>query len=390
MNVYLDNGATTRLTDSMKRYLTSVLDLWGNPSSLHSMGEEPRRILRNARQSVADFLHAEPNEVFFTPSGSGSNTLAVKGLTSENPSEDPYDVFYSPTAHKSLQDACRSCVHHAPLKVDAVGRIRPEYLEEVLTGRRERRPLVCIEAANSEIGTLNDVPMIGAIVHAHHGTFLVDATGYVPSYEVNVRAWRPFVDLLSFSGHKLRALKGVGVLWKREGLALKPLIYGSQQNGLVAGTENVLGIASLGKAVTEHDYASVSPADRDAVHDYVMANVTDCYLVGPSIESGNRLPNNLYLCFRGVEGESLMLLLDTYGIQVSTGSACTGGDLTASAALTAIGMKGGDLHSCIRLSFGEKLRDAELSYVCQTLKQCVEALRSLPAQEPVFRGTPHS
>lgn len=390
VNVYLDNGATTRLTDSMKRYLTSVLDLWGNPSSLHSMGEEPRQILRNARRSVASFLHAEPNEVFFTPSGSGSNTLAVKGLTSENPSEDPYDIFYSPTAHKSLQDACRSCVHHAPLKVDAVGRIHPEYLEDVLTGCRERKPLVCIEAANSEIGTMNDVAGIGAIVRAHHGTFLVDATGYVPSREVDVRAWRPFVDLLTFSGHKLHALKGIGVLWKREGLVLKPLIYGSQQDGIIAGTENVLGIASLGKAVTDHDYASVSSADRDTVHDYVMANIPDCYLVGPSTSSGDRLPNNLYLCFRGVEGEALMLLLDTYGIQVSTGSACTSGNLTASAALTAIGMKSDDLHSCIRLSFGEKLRDAELSYVCRTLKQCVEALRSLPARESVVRDTPHS
>ncbi len=374
LRVYLDNAATTGLSDSTKEFLISVLDMWGNPSSLHSQGTKPKQIISEARQSVAKFINADVNEIFFTPSGSASNTLAVKGLTSDNPEENKYEVFYSPTAHKSMLKACESCIYHTPLKVNSDGEIDLVYLQDVLTRHNGRKPLVCIEAANSEIGTVNDVIAIGSIAHKYNAVLVVDATGYIPSYKVNMKLWENYIDILTFSGHKLHALKGIAVLWKNKNIELKPLIYGSQEQGLIGGTEATLGIASLGKAVEEYDYSSITSSNRDYVYDYIMKNIPDSYLIGASIKSGNRLPHNLYMCFKGVEGESLMILLDMNDIQVSTGSACTSGELTPSAALSAIGMNEPDIHSCIRMTFSGNETKAELDYVCETLKQCVERL----------------
>ena len=182
--------------------------------------------------------------------------------------------------------------------------------------------------------------------------------------------------MIGFSGHKIGGLKGCGVLYKKKDIDIEPLIYGSQEKGLIGGTENVLGIASLGKAVEDYDYSFISSANRDDVYDYIEKNIHDSYLVGASIESGNRLPHNLFICFKGVEGESLMILLDTNGIQVSTGSACSSGDLTPSATLSAIGMDEQDIHSCIRMSFSGNESQEELDFVCKALKQCVENLRN--------------
>lgn len=375
-NIYLDNAATTPLTNSVKEYLISILDEWGNPSSLHSKGTEPKQIISEARQAVAKFINADEIEIYFVPSGSAGNTLAIKGLTSDNPEENKYEVFYSPTAHKSMLKACESCRYYTPLKVNADGEIDIAYLDDILTRHDSWTPLVCIEAANSEIGTINDVITIGYIVHKHNGILVVDATGYIPSYQVNMKLWRNYVDILTFSGHKLHALKGIGVLWKKKDIELKPLIYGSQEKGLCAGTENVLGIASLGKAVENYDYSSISSANRDYVYDYIVKNIPDSYLVGTSIESGDRLPNNLYICFKGIEGESLMILLDMNGIQVSTGSACNAGSLSASTTLSAIGMDESDIHSCIRLTFSGEETKEELRYICEILKKCVQNLRN--------------
>ncbi|MEY8525144.1 cysteine desulfurase family protein [Lachnospiraceae bacterium 38-10] len=376
MAVYLDNSATTPLSDSVKEYLISILDEWGNPSSLHSKGAKPKQIISESRQSVAEFINADEKEIYFVPSGSAGNTLAVKGLVSDNSQENQYEVFYSPTAHKSMLKVCESCRYSIPLKVNADGEIDIVYLEDILTKHNHWKPLVCLEASNSEIGTINDVTAIGNIVHRHDGILVVDSTAYIPSYQVNMKLWRKYIDILTFSGHKLHALKGIGILWKKSGVNLKPLIYGSQQNGIAAGTEPVLNIASLGKALEEYDYSSISSANRDYVYNYIVKNIPNSYLVGAPIESGNRLPHNLFICFKGVEGESLMILLDMNGIQVSTGSACTSGNLTPSTTLSAIGIDEHDIHSCIRMTFSGKETIEELNFVCGILKQSVENLRS--------------
>lgn len=278
-----------------------------------------------------------------------------------------------------MQKVCKSCRYHAPLKVDSEGEIDIPHLHKTLI-RHERhdtlKPLVCIEAANSEIGTINDVLTIGYIVHRHNGILVVDATGYIPSYQINMKLWKNYIDVLTFSGHKFHSLKGIGVLWKNRNIELKPLVYGSQEQGLIGGTENILGIASLGKAIEEYDYFSISSSNRDYVYNYIINNISNCYLVGSPIESGNRLPRNLYVCFKGIDGEALMILLDMEGIQVSTGSACNSEDLSPSTALSAIGMNKQDIHSCICLTFSGNETKEDLDYVCIKITKCVEQLRN--------------
>jgi len=371
--IYLDNAATTPLSDSMKQYLISVLDLYGNPSSLHSIGEPTKQIISDARHKVAKFINANLKDIYFTSSGSASNTLAIKGYYAKH----NCTILYSPIAHKSILKCVQSCKNSCPLKVDSNGYIDFYDLKEWFD-TRNINPFVIIDYANSEIGTIQDVKKLIDLIHFYNGIVYLDCTGSIPQIPINVKSLD--ADMVGFSGHKLGGLKGCGVLYKKKDIDLEPLIYGSQENELIGGTENVLGIASLGKAVEDYDYSSISPCNRDYVYDYIMNNISNSYLIGASIESGNRLPHNLYMCFKGIEGESLMILLDMNGIQVSTGSACSSGSISPSSTLTAIGMNKNDIHSCIRLSFGETLCETELSFVCEKLKECVNRLRSLNNQ----------
>lgn len=380
-SIYLDHAAAAPLSDSMKNYLISLLPVYGNPSSLHTVGVRAGQLITQARASVAGFLNAAPDDIFFTGGGSAGNTLAVRGLVTDKPPAGQYEVFYSPTAHKSMLLACESCTYHTPLTVNSFGEISPTALDDLLSAHNRLRPFVCIEAAGSETGTIQDIAGIGSVVKKHNGLLLVDATGYIPSYPVDMGLWAPYVDMLTFSGHKLRALKGVGVLWKRRGIRLSPLIYGTQERGLIGGTENTLGIASLGKAAADYDYASITSRHRDYVYEYIVRRIPDCTLVGAPISSGRRLPRHLYLCFHGIEGESMMILLDLYGIQVSTGSACSQKNPAPPAALHAIGMKPEDMHSCIRITFSGEESKEDLDYVCGKLKQCAASLRKTDAAE---------
>lgn len=372
MEVYLDNSATTPLTDSVKKYLISILDEWGNPSSLHSQGTKPRKIISEARKSVAKFINANSDDIYFTSGGSASNTLAIRGYFLRNVCM----ILYSPIAHKSIIKCTDNCgLLGLPLKVNKEGFIDIHGLETSL--RSLNKALVVIDHANSEIGTIQNIDEIIKITHLYNGIVYLDCTGSIPTIPIDVK--KLDIDMLGFSGHKLGGLKGCGVLYKKKNIELEPLVYGSQEKGLIGGTENVLGIASLGKAVESYDYSSISSANRDYVYDYIIKNIPGSYLVGASIESGNRLPHNLFICFKGIEGESLLILLDMNGIQVSTGSACTSGDLTPSTTLVAIGMDENDIHSCIRMTFGNETKE-ELDYVCKTLKQCVEKLRNFNTQ----------
>ena len=373
MNVYLDNAATTNLSESVKKYLISILDEWGNPSSLHSQGTKPKQIISQARQSVAKFINADPKDIYFTCGGSASNTLAVRGYFLRNICM----ILYSPIAHKSIIQCADNCgLLSLPLKVNKDGIIDIHDLKNSLSSIN--KALVVIDYANSEIGTIQNVEEIIKLTHLYGGIVYLDCTGSISTVPIDVK--RLDVDMIGFSAHKLGGLKGCGGLYRKKNIELEPLIYGSQEQGLIGGTENVLGIASLGKALEEYDYSSISSANRDYVYDYITKNIPDSYLVGAPIESGSRLQHNLYICFKGVEGESLMILLDMNGIQVSTGSACASGDLSPSTTLSAIGMDEQDIHSCIRMTFSGTETQEELNYVCKTLKQYIENLRSFNTQ----------
>lgn len=365
--IYLDYAAAVPLSQTTKEYLISLLDIYGNPSSPHSIGREAKRIVTASRQAVAGFIHADPDDIYFTGGGAASNTLGVKGYYENHPCR----ILYSPISHKSILNCVGRHPDSRPLKVDSGGLIDLAYLKEQLL-ISDAAPFVVIDYANSELGTIQDVSGIIDLVHTHNGVVYLDCTGSIPTIPLDVSLLD--IDICGFSAHKLGGLKGCGVLYKHPRIDLEPLICGVQEQGLVGGTENVLGIASLGKAVEEYEYASVSTACRDYVHNYIINHIPGSYLVG---NSANRLPHNLYICFEGVEGEALMMLLDLNGIQVSTGSACNSGSLTASPALTAIGMRPEDLHSCIRMTFGGNETSRELDDICQKLKSCVEHLRNL-------------
>ncbi len=368
--IYLDQAATTPLTDSVKEYLISILDDFGNPSSLYALSDRPKQIISEARQSVAQFINADVNDIYFTSGGSASNTCSIKGYYLKN----NCTIFYSPITHKSILKCVKFYHNSISLKVNSEGIIDIHDLEEYLDVCIDT-PLVVIDHANSEIGTIQNIEQIIKMTHLHNGIVYLDCTGSIPTIPIDVK--KLDVDMLGFSAHKLGGLKGCGVLYKKKSIVLEPLVYGSQEKGLFGGTENILGIASLGKAVENYDYSSITSVNRDYVYNSIMENIPDAYLVGSSIESGNRLPHNLYMCFKGIEGESLMILLDMNGIQVSTGSACAAGDIEPSTTLSAIGMNKEDIHSCIRLTFNGKENKHELDYICNSLKRCINLLKEM-------------
>lgn len=370
--MFLDNAATTPLKPEVKEYVISLLDTYQNPSSMYQSGVNVKQIITTARKNVAKFINANPENIIFTSGGSASNTLAIKGFIGDTIN---YSVLYSPISHKSMLKCVESLHPHqcAKLKVNNNGFIDLDYLNDWASHREHTKLLVAIDYANSEIGTVQNIKRIIKIVHKYKGYVYLDCTGSMSQIPMNVKALD--VDMVGFSAHKLGALKGTGVLYKKSGIHLKPLIYGSQEQGLFGGTENVLGIASLGEAVKYLNYTSISSENRDYIYNYIINNISDSYLVGADLE--HRLPNNLYMCFKGIQGESLMTLLDMNNIQVSTGSACTSGDLMPSHTLVAIGMNKEDINSCVRITFSGNETKDELNYLCKKIKKNIETLRQL-------------
>ena len=353
--MYLDNAATTPLNPEVKNYIISLLDTYQNPSSLYQSGINVKQIIKTARNNVAKFINANPEDIIFTSGGSASNTLAIKGYTQRK----NCTVLYQPTCHKSILKCVKTIKKAYPLKVDKQGFIDIYDLREWLD--MHDNYFIILEYANSEIGSIQNIKEIINMCHFYNAIVYVDCTGSISQIPIDVK--NVDYDMLGFSAHKIHALKGTGVLYKKSSIELEPLIYGSQEQELFGGTENIIGIATLGKAVENYDYSSISSKNRDYVYDYIVRNISDIYLIGAPFEY--RLPHNLYMCFKGVQGESLMILLDMNGIQVSTGSACTSGDLQPSSTLTAIGIDKEDINSCIRMTFSGSETEDELNYFCE-------------------------
>ena len=366
--MYLDNAATTPLNPEVKNYIISLLDTYQNPSSMYQSGVNAKQIITTARNNIAKFIKANPENIIFTSGGSANNTLFIKGYTQRNECR----VLYSPTSHKSVLKCVESLKYKCSLKVDYTGKIDLQDLKECLSIDTMKK-LVVIEHANSEIGTIQDIKQIIEMCHFYNAVVYIDCTGSISQIPIDIKMLN--ADGIGFSAHKLGALKGTGVLYKNPSIYLEPLIYGSQEQGLFGGTENVIGIAALGKAVENYDYSSITSNNRDYIYNYINNNISDSYLVGADLK--HRLPHNLYICFKGIQGESLMTLLDMNGYQVSTGSACTSGDLTPSSTLLAIKMNKEDINSCVRITLSGKEEITELNKFCEVLKRCVETLRQL-------------
>lgn len=374
LSCYLDNAATTALLPEVKEYLVSMLDVFGNPSSTHSEGVKVNRMIESVRENVAKFINADFSEnIYFTSSGSASNTLGVQGFVLANKCK----VLYSPTAHKSILKTIGNLedfykIDAVELKVDSLGNIDIDFLMQELS-KDPKNMLVVLEYANSETGTVQDIKAISDVVHRYNGKLFVDCTGAISTIPLNVTGLN--VDIATFSGHKIGALKGVGVLYKKNDVELLPVVYGSQEQGLFAGTENVLGILSLGKAIDVTNYDKTSH-NRDLVWNCIK-NIEGISLIGSPLDK-NRLINNLYICVKGVLGRDIVALIDdVYKIQISTGSACNNGSSSPSSTVLAMGMSKEEADSCVRISFSGNETEDELKEFCKSFDICIKMLRNL-------------
>lgn len=380
--INLDNASTTNVSDAVLNSIESehllnyiIQNNYYNPSSVYQNGRNVRDMIETTRKNIARFINCnDTNNIIFTSGGSASNTLGVKGYYNKH----KCTTLYSPICHKSILKCTKSIPNAQSLKVDKRGFIDIYNLKErllYLYTNTIPSVLVVLEYANSEIGTIQNVKEITDLVHAFNGVVYLDCTGSFSQIPIDVQALD--VDMLGFSAHKIGGLKGTGVFYKKSNITLEPLIYGTQEQGLVGGTENTLGIYFLDKVIANYHYDNLTSTNRDYVYHYIMDNIADTYLIGANVDNNTRLPHNLYMCFRNIDGEYLMSMLDEFDILVSTGSACNSGNKHPSPTLTAINLNNDDIHSCIRMTFNGQETTEQLNYICEKLKQCVTALRML-------------
>lgn len=378
MQVYLDNHATTpvdpRVLEAMTPYFLSK---FGNPaSSSHSFGWEAAEAVRVARAQVAALIGAQASEIVFTSSATESNNLAIKGVVADRAGAH---LIVTTIEHSAVLDpaarleAKGAGVAVTRLGVDREGRIR---LNELAAALRPETVLVSIIAANNEIGVVQDMEAIGALVHAHGALLHSDATQAVGKIPVDVNAWR--VDLLSLSGHKLYAPKGVGALYIRADTPLvSQLDGGGHERGLRSGTLNVPGIVGLGEAARLAQEEMADEAVRiGRLRDRLRAAITGG-LEGVRVNgsSDHRLPHNLHLTFEGVEAE--LLMMSAHEIAVSSGSACTSAKRASSHVLRALGMSDAEAHCSLRFGLGRFTTEAEIDYAAARIVEAVGQLRPL-------------
>ena len=377
--VYADNAATTPVSQTvLNAMLPYYTEKYGNPSSLYAVGREAKKALEEARENVANHLGALPNEIFFTSGGSEADNWAIKGVAHELAKKGKKHIITSKFEHHAVLHTTEALEKEGfevtYLEVYENGIVKPEDVEKAI---REDTALVTIMYANNEIGTIQPISEIGAICKKHGVLFHTDAVQAVGNIKINVKEEN--IDLLSLSGHKLHAPKGVGALYVRRGIRLPNLISGgAQERGKRAGTENVAGIVALSVAMDE---AYTNLDERNAR----LIRMRDRLIEGASkIERSRlngdpikRLPGNFNMCFEGIEGESLLLKLDFAGICASSGSACTSGSLDPSHVLLAIGLPHEIAHGSLRISFSDQNTEEDVDYILEVLPGIVSYLRDI-------------
>ena len=375
--IYMDNAATTatrpEVLEAMLPYFTQI---YGNPSSIHAFGREARKAMENARRQVAAAIGCEAREVYFTAGGSESDNWAIRCALASRKGKH---IITSRIEHHAVLHTCeyleKQGYEVTYLPVDEYGIVSVESVKNAI---RPDTALITIMAANNEIGTLQPVAEIGKIAKEAGILFHTDAVQAVGAVPVDVKEWN--VDMLSLSGHKLHAPKGVGALYIRKGIRISNLIYGgAQERGLRAGTENLPGIVGLGKAIElataelEANAARLTKM-RDRLIEGILAAIPDVQLNGHRTQ---RLPGNVNVSVRYVEGEALLMRLDMAGIAASSGSACTSGSLDPSHVLLAIGLPHEIAHGSLRLSLGSGNTEEDIDYVIKTLPEIVSTLRAM-------------
>jgi cysteine desulfurase len=374
--IYLDNNATTSVApdvvDAILPYLTQY---YGNPSSMHRFGGQVGKALKQARQQVAALLGAEESEIIFTSCGTEGNNTAIRAAISAQP--DRKHLITTQVEHACVLNQFKQLEKQGYtvtyLSVNAKGQIDLMELEAAMTGNTA---LVSMMYANNETGTVFPVEQAGAIAKEYGATMHVDAVQVAGKLPLDMKT--STIDLMTISGHKLHAPKGVGALYVRRGFRFRPLLIGGhQERGRRAGTENVIGIIGLGKAaeLAQQHLADVASEKklRDRLEKGLLA-IPDTEING---DRKNRLPNTTNIGFKYIEGEAILLSLDQYGICASSGSACTSGSLEPSHVLRAMGLPYTTLHGSIRFSLSRYTTEAEVDRVLEVMPGIVQRLRDM-------------
>lgn len=387
--IYVDNSATTPISkevlDAMMPWLTEG---YGNASSIYSKGREAGWALKGAREQIASILGAQPNEIYFTSGGSESDNWAIKGAAATMAKRGKKHIITSAFEHHAVLHSCAALekqgfeVTYVPVHENGIVRV-----EDIEAAIRPDTGLVTIMYANNEIGTVQPIKEIGALCRKHKIWFHTDAVqafGHVP---INVEEQN--IDMLSISGHKIHAQKGVGLLYVKRGVVLPNLIDGgAQERGKRAGTENIAGIVGLAKAMEIASQNIEERGERTKVlRDKLIDNILKIERTRLNGDREQRLPGNVNISIEGIEGESLLLSLDMYGICASSGSACTSGSLDPSHVLLAIGLCHEVAHGSLRISLSDENTMEDVDRILEVLPGIVERLRSMsPLWEKIQRG----
>lgn len=387
--IYVDNSATTPISkevlDAMMPWLTEG---YGNASSIYSKGREAGWALKGAREQIASILGAQPNEIYFTSGGSESDNWAIKGAAATMAKRGKKHIITSAFEHHAVLHSCAALekqgfeVTYVPVHENGIVRV-----EDIEAAIRPDTGLVTIMYANNEIGTIQPIKEIGALCREHKIWFHTDAVqafGHVP---INVEEQN--IDMLSVSGHKIHAQKGVGLLYVKKGVVLPNLIDGgAQERGKRAGTENIAGIVGLAKAMEIASQNIEERGERTKVlRDKLIDNILKIDRTRLNGDREQRLPGNVNISIEGIEGESLLLSLDMYGICASSGSACTSGSLDPSHVLLAIGLCHEVAHGSLRISLSDENTMEDVDRILEVLPGIVERLRSMsPLWEKIQRG----
>ncbi len=384
MNIYMDNAATTKMSATAINAMLPYFDgVYGNPSSLHSVGQAAAEALADARGRVAACLGCAANEVYFTSGGSEADNQAIVSAAMNGAKKGKKHIISTAFEHHAVLHTLKKLSGEGfditLLDVHENGVIDPLQVEEAI---RADTCLVTVMYANNEIGTVQPVKEIGRICREKAVTFHTDAVQAVGHLPINVNDDN--IDMLSLSAHKFRGPKGVGALIVRRGTPLSSLIEGgAQERGRRAGTENVPGIVGMAASLEEELKHRAENAEKTAkLRDRLISGLSE---IPHSVLNGDRerrLPGNVSFCFEGIEGESLLLLLDEKGICASSGSACTSGSLDPSHVLLAIGRVHDIAHGSLRLTLSADNTEEEVKYVIEAVKEAVERLRSM---SPIWR-----
>lgn len=375
--VYLDNAATTKMHDSVKKEIANAEEKYfGNSSSLHKIGRDAKEELDKARENISKKVNSKNHKLIFTSGGTESNNFAFKGLCEAN--KDKKHIITTKIEHDSVLNTTKSLEKKGYsvtyLDVDKYGFVKMDGLVKAL---RKDTLLVSVIQGNNEIGTIQNIREISKIVHDNGSLLHVDACQSFTKYPIDIG--KENIDLLTINAHKIYGPKGVGGLFIREGIKLDSLLHGGgHEYSLRSGTVNVPGIIGFSKAtdvISEKDISKMTTLRNLLVNG--LKDVSDSWLNGPDIDSDKRLCNNANISFMYAEGEATLLYLDALGISVSTGSACSSNTLEPSHVLKAIGLKQEQTHGTIRFSIGIDNTKEEIKYTIDSVKDVVDKLRKM-------------